>query len=362
MRWRRRRGQAAAWVGLLLGIGACGGSVDSTAPSPVATAVRPHFAGRLLLAGSAACPSRAWVYAGPDGQQDSASVRSSDCSFSLDSRYALDDTARIVATAPPTMKGFLGRVPKRYFAALNVVGIPTTWTIQSGTFAGSLVAIDLGKAYANPGGRATDPSFYLRYGAPWRYVVGSYAAPPVPTAFCRSESNRVIDAADSTAFWLSMASYHAIIGRTMYVPAQDTAVCGESKPGFDVIRDSTQGGIPVGGILTPFSRDFTKGLMNGDWKQASRRCFIDQFCVQHEMTHGLGFGHTCSWVSIMESCNVRANQSDTPSVTDVAYIELMAAVAAAERTLGTRLSLPQAHQYERVSRGQTEEAVDVYEP
>jgi hypothetical protein len=335
--------------------------MESTGPAAVVTTARPHFAGRLLMAGSATCPSGAWVLAGPAGQQDSAAVRA-DCTFSLESRYALDDTARIVATAPAIMKGFLGEVPKRYFSALNIVGIPTVWTITSGTFAGSPVPIDLGAAYATPTGRTGDPSFYLRYGTPSRYVVGSYAAPPVPTAFCRSASNRAIDLADSTAFWTIMSAYHVIVGRTIYAPAQDVAVCGRSSTGFELVRDSTQGGIPVAGITTPFSRDFARGIMDGDWKQESRKCFIDLFCVQHEMTHGLGFGHTCAWTSIMESCGNRAMQSDTPTATDVAYIQLMAAVADAERTLNTRLSLPQAHQFERVARGLPEEAVDVYEP
>ena len=362
MRWRRRRGlTAACGVGLLI-TAACGGSVDSTGPSTVVTTERPHFSGRIVMAGSTTCPAGAWVFAGPVGQQDSVAVRTGDCSFSLDSHYALDDTARIVATAPPAMKGFLGRVPKRYFSALDIVGIPAVWTINAGTYAGSRIAIDLSAAYAAPGGRANDPSFYLRYGSPWRYVVGSYASPPVPTAFCRASSNRPIDPSDSTAFWVIMATYHAIVGRTMYAPAQDTAVCGQSTPSFELIRDSTQGGIPVGGIATPFGRDFLKGIMNGDWKQASRKCFIDLFCVQHEMTHGLGFGHTCSWTSVMESCGDRSMQSDTPTDTDVAYIQLMAAVADAERSANTRLSLPQAHQYERVARGSPEEPVDVYEP
>ena len=362
MRWRRCRELSLGWVVMLASVAGCGGGIESSAPTAVVAAVKPHFTGRLVMAGAAACPAGAWVFAGPAGIQDSVSVRTSDCGFSLDSRFALDDTARIVVSGPESMKGFLGHVPKRYFGALNIVVIPATWTISSGVFAGASVPIDLMAAYAKPGGSATDPSFYLRYGTPWRYVVGSYAALPVPTAFCRSASNRVIDLADSTAFWLIMSAYHTIVGRTMYAPAQDTAVCGASTPGFELVRDSTQGGIPVAGITSPFSRDFIKGIMDGDWKQESRKCFIDLFCVQHEMTHGLGFGHTCSWTSIMESCGDKSMQSDTPTATDIAYMQLMAAVADAERAASTRLSLPQAHQYERVSRGLVEEAVDVYEP
>ncbi|MEO8562055.1 MAG: hypothetical protein ABI601_08280 [bacterium] len=362
MRWRRRHELTTIFVGAMVYSAGCGGSAESTGPSTVVTSAGPFFSGRLVVAGSTTCPSGVWVFAGPVGRQDSTAVRQSDCTFSLASRYALDDTARIIALGASSMKGFLGQVPKRYFAALNIVGIPATWTISAGSFAGSRVPIDLGAAYAAPAGRANDPSFYLRYGSPRRYVVGSYAAPPIPTAFCRARSNRAIDAADSTAFWLSMSAYHAIVGRMMYVPASESAVCGNTKVGFELVRDSTGGGIPVAGITTPFSRDFVKGVMDGDWRQESRKCFIDTFCVQHEMTHGLGFGHTCSWTSIMESCGNRAMQSDTPTATDVAYVQLMAAVADAERLASTRLSLPQAHQYERVARGLVEEAVDVYEP
>ena len=362
MRWRRRRGLTTAALGLLVMIGGCGGSAEVTRPSNVVTPPRPRFVGRIVMAGGAACPANAWVLAGPVGRQDSVAVRASDCGFVLESDHSLADTARIVVNAPSAMKGFLGQVPRRYYSAMNIVGIPPEWTITSGTFTGVRVAIDLEAAYASPGGRAAEPSFYLRYGKPWRYVVGSYAAPPVPTAFCRSLSNRAIDAADSTAFWLIMASYHALIGRTVYAPASEAAVCGAGKAGFELVRDSTHGGIPVAGITTPFSRDFGKGIMDGNWQQESRRCFIDRFCVEHEMTHGLGFGHTCSWTSIMESCDNRAMQSDTLTPRDVAYVLLMSAVADAERSAATRLSIPQAHQYERVARGLPEEAVDVYEP
>jgi hypothetical protein len=237
------------------------------------------------------------------------------------------------------------------------------WTIPAGVFAGTKIPIDLEAAYALPGGSAaSDVSFYLRGGTPWRYVVGSYPKLPIPTAFCRNYSNRPITAADSAAFWVIMASYDKFIGTAMYTPASETAVCAANLAGFEVFRDSTAGGIPIGGVTNPFSRDFTKGIMDGDWKLITRDCFIEIYCVQHEMTHGLGFGHTCSWVSIMESCRVKANESDTPTPTDVAYIQLMMAVADAERRLNTRLSLPQAHQFERVSRGRAEEAVDVYEP
>ena len=362
MRWRRRRGLAAALLGLLALAGGCSGGTEATRPANVVTPPRPRFVGRLAMADGSACPANAWIAAGPVGRQDSAAVRTSDCGFTLESDHALGDTARIVLTAPAGMKGFLGQVPRRYFAAMNIGGIPAEWTINAGLFAGARIAIDLESAYAPPGGRAAEPSFYLRYGKPWRYVVGSYAAPPVPTAFCRSLSNRAIDAADSTAFWLIMASYHALIGKTVYAPASESAVCGAGKAGFELVRDSTHGGIPVAGITTPFARDFGKGIMDGNWAQESRRCFIDLFCVEHEMTHGLGFGHTCSWTSIMEACGNRAMQSDTPTPRDVAYVQLMAAVAESERAAATRLSLPQAHQYERASRGLAEEGVDVYEP
>jgi hypothetical protein len=362
MRWRRSRGLTLAALGLLGWAGGCSGGAEPTRSVTVVTPPGPRFVGRLAMAGGASCPAGAWVFAGPAGRQDSAAVRQSDCGFVLESQHALGDTARIVVTAPAQMKGFLGQVPRRYFAGMSIVGIPNEWTITSGAFAGTRVPIDLEAAYASPRGRAAEPSFYLRYGQPWRYVVGSYASEPVPTAFCRSLSNRAIDAADSTAFWLIMGAYHAIVGRTVYAPASESAVCGTGNGGFELVRDSTQGGIPIAGITTPFSRDFGKGRMDGNWQQETRKCFIDAFCVEHEMTHGLGFGHTCSWTSIMESCGDRSMQSDTPTPKDVAYMQLMAAVVEAERSAGTRLGLPQAHQFERVARGLAEEPVDVYEP
>jgi hypothetical protein len=362
MRWRRRRGLATAAMALLAWAGGCSGGAEPTRPSNVVTPPRPSFTGRIVMADGSACPAGAWVVAGSTGRRDSVAVRTSDCTFVLESDHALADVARITAGAPTAMKGFLGQVPRRYFGALAIVGIPAEWTITSGTFAGTRVPVDLEAAYASPGGRVAEPSFYLRYGTPWRYVVGSYASPPVPTAFCRSLSNRAIDAADSTAFWAIMSQYHGMLGSTLYAPAQELDVCGLPRIGFELVRDSTLGGIPVAGITTPFSRDFGKGRMDGNWQLETRKCFVDRFCVGHEMTHGLGFGHTCSWKSIMESCGNRSMESDTPTPRDVAYIQLMAAVAQAERSASTRLSLPQAHQFERVARGLAEEAVDVYEP
>src|SRR4051812_11889317 len=147
MRSTPSAGAAARWAVLALVIAACGGGTgDSIAPFTngiTGTVTLPRFTGRILVAGGGGCPTNAWVVAGPVGAEDSTVVDPTSCTFSLASRYAQGDSARIVIRATTRMKGFLGRVPKRYFGAMNIVGIPTQWSIASGVYAGSTVPIEL---------------------------------------------------------------------------------------------------------------------------------------------------------------------------------------------------------------------------
>ncbi|MDB5266730.1 MAG: hypothetical protein JWN89_545 [Parcubacteria group bacterium] len=311
----------------------------------------PLIIGQIAMADGSSCPTGTMVFAG-ENKEDATQVHN-DCTFSLPTKFALGDTVVFRAIDPSArMKDFFGRVPKRYFSSFNIVGIPAVWTIKGDLYGGAKITVDLEAAYAPPAGSGEVSGFYTRgrqVGKPWKYTVGSYPR-AIPTLACTTALG-TMSADDSASFWSFAAVIQQIVGRVVFAASSSQTAC--TGP-IGSIELKIAGGTHAGGSFGAISgRDFSYGSVNA----RTGDDFHNGGTVRHEIGHVLSFGHTNSWASVMWS-------SSTFSLEDVAYIQLMDAVAAAERTLNTRLSLPQAHQGERVKKfgASAEEPVDVYEP
>ena len=344
--------------------------VVATAPTGMSTSkcwkfsVPPaNFVGKIYMAGTTSCPANVLITA--DYTKADSTFLKSDCTFVLSSKYALLDTA-VIETRDPngTMINFVGHIPKKYFGTLNIVGVPTVWNISVGIFKDKKVAIDLESAYRISGDGNT--SFYYRAGDQngWLYQVGSFIS-PTNTAFCRNLSTQDIPPSDSVTFWSLMKTFQEnYIGKTIFVPSNQAGVCEEGlgSRGVKLINAVNERGKPNGGSEGYGKRDFVRGIINGYSKYIQNSCFTIDSCVWHEMTHVVGHGHTCSWKTNMGTNCRDELLSNTPTENDVAYIQLMMAVAETERKLNTRFSLGQAHQGERLKKVLKEEFVYIIEP
>lgn len=266
-----------------------------------------------------------------------------DGKWQAQTRWALKDTAYVCPIGEGMMPCGNGiALLKKDFANVGVVTAPNVVTIPTGSFAGQQVVISLAKARA-PSGDGNS-SFYNRYVYPVRgFFVGDYVSYPVPAAFCRSQFNYPITAKDSAQFWVWITDLHQKFGRQLLRPANEQEVCGLNgapRKGISVVIDTTWT-VSGGGVDNQVSRDYVSGriIIN------SINVFhIDNFVIQHEMIHALGFGHTCSWSSIMyTNCKSTPDNPTAGQITisreDVAYALYMMAVVDEMRKLNTFYSV-----------------------
>jgi hypothetical protein len=224
---------------------------------------------------------------------------------------------------------------------LSAVMIPTTWTIRSGTHAGVTVPVSAEAALRRWRGVAPFARSAGHAGRRTRRVVGwPPDAFPLPVAFVRERSTVQISAADSVAFWVSVRRLEEQLGMTAFEPA-DTGTLRAGRPGVEVVIDPR---IPPDAVT--WASWGSSGDLN-DARVAVRAAadFRNSQLIAHEMLHALGFGHAVEWRSVM----TRSGSAGLTALTaqDVAYVQLVHRVRAAQTNLGAELGFLEAAEGER---------------
>jgi hypothetical protein len=201
--------------------------------------------------------------------------------------------------------------------------------IQSGTYAGSTVAVSLDDAFtpicADPSSAACLAFFGLWPDQP---VLWPEAAFPIPVAFFRRGGSPEITAEDSTVFWQNVAGLEAEFGRDLFRPADIGAlgaVTADGRPerGNAVSIDPAAAPALAGGFAQ-------QGRLASARTRASTTVWLRQrYVMNHELVHVLGFGHTCSWESLM--CGVSPGRQSATRA-DVAAFLLSYLIDKAVRT------------------------------
>jgi len=237
-------------------------------------------------------------------------------------------------------------------AGLRVVLVPRSWSVEKGIFANQKVSIDLGLAYkpSASGNSSFYPRLFSTDGrAVWQYDIFSlpFENMPIPAVLDRRLSNAPLTAVDSVAIWDRLNEQERRFGRDMFFPANALSVdtlnalrvvlfdnpnaTFSGSAGFTV----SNYGIIGGGNIFAYSRMYS-GIMYG--------------ITSHEVTHVLGFGHTCSWRTVMVSgCPGTPNPgsfeaSFEATTGDVAYIELFYRVVEIQRKENASIAMTHAHQ------------------
>lgn len=238
-------------------------------------------------------------------------------------------------TSGATLHVFDGSVNARYHssaAALRagvpseptrIILVPRRWRIRGGIFDGREVPVDPARATTRYG----EATGYWRLtrrgrtsGRAVSWVADSF---PVRVAFRHERGDPNIPASDSLRFWAVATSLEAILGRALFRPASFEEVDG----GADGIFVTVNRRMSAGGKT--FTTHEATGRIYEALVTVSDYAYLgDSRIAMHELLHALGFGHTGAWTSIM---GPNTSGVSTPSVEDVAYMQLYYAISQLQR-------------------------------
>lgn len=232
--------------------------------------------------------------------------------------------------------------------------IPRRWRISSGSHAGTAVEISPHRAFT-PACRGCS-GFYPRETAlpapSSQSVIEGWPEEvfPIRIAFDREYSVGAITEPDSVAFWRVAEKMEEDLGSRLFRPARHLETLpheGVAPP--DVVLVWIMPNIRLAGLST-------RGGFDGDILFAAvrlqRAALITSpqgpTLITHELMHVLGFGHTCSWRSVLaEHSHCALQRSLTLTPEDVAYAQLVRQVRALQREHGARWGIGAALAGER---------------
>lgn len=239
---------------------------------------------------------------------------------------------------------------------LRFVLVPRVWIPQAGAWAGRPIQIDLVEAF-KPAADTSPGSFYQRrpVRALARWIPPSITVSwpdsvlPVPVVFVRDSAGPRISAADSSRFWAAIAEMERDYGEKLFAPARYDELFPGDTAHRSVITVRIDPELATGGWGSPGRvRDRTH-FYEGNARFRSPSGLRDSFLVVHEMMHVLGFGHTCSWPSIMaEVCPDRRLWTQRLGPHDIAHAQVYRRVHALENRHQARFGLREALNGQRV--------------
>jgi hypothetical protein len=229
-------------------------------------------------------------------------------------------------------------------AELRAVVVPTRWTIQSGSYGGVTLDVSADAALRRWRGAAPFARSAAYQGRRTRRVVGwAPQAFPLPVVLVRERSTTRISPADSVAFWASVRRLEDQLGMATFRPA-DTTALRDRQPAVEVVIDPR---------IPPAAVTWASWVPSGDLNDARVAVrtpgdFRNAALVAHEMLHALGFGHALEWRSVM----TRTASAGVTALTaqDVAYVQLIHRVRAAQVAFGADLGFLEAAEGERRAR------------
>lgn len=323
-------------------LAACGGTVETAS---VAAPPTPPLTAAVTL--------RAWPLDG--GVLPPLSVRAQTAGGRIDSVAAQSDGSavlvvpttdsvdlRVISSGAGAYYSSQARVRASRDTTIDVILVPTHWTVRKGAYLGSEQTIDLVAAF----GSDTDDTHFLNKFSQVRtmLVAWSPSSLPISIGFDTTRLWKPMTTTDSANFWQVTNDVNAIIGETVFKPAgpvpfaptgaigvrldSTVAALGEAVLGTNLSRCS-----PAARVCTAVQGEIWMLRYDVYWGGDHTMPYIPPLTeessrmIAHELMHTLGFGHACYWPSVMMVTKfqcVRVSSIPTrPTATDVAYIELV---------------------------------------
>lgn len=232
--------------------------------------------------------------------------------------------------------------------ALDVVLVPRVWVVREGAFRGDTVAVRLNDAFEAWCDRC---SRFLRLsdgpnrkGRPTPVPSWPDSLFPLRVAFERDGNPRVAPQ-DSLAFWSVVDAMEEEMGIDLFrpVPLAETEPTDDEAFPEDVVlvvMDPSLDSAGYGGT----------GASAGDILHATVRFREGRIfsaphaphLVRHEMMHALGFGHTCSWRTVLAAPGCPGLRALSLTREDVAHAQLLHRLSSLQRARRGSLGLESA--------------------
>lgn len=365
----RRRASAAllgaaliAGSGLAAAHGAEAQQAGDTLARPAAAAADSDFVvvqGRVVTADRRP-PAGLRVFFRTHVRTDSADVQPDGSFIVLPSKPAADTVELFVDAADRERRWYFPSYVRldagELGEELRFVLVPRVWIPQTGTYAGRPIQIDLVEAF-KPAADTSPSSFYarmrVRAGARWAPASITVSWPdsalPIPVVFVRDSAGLRISAADSSGFWAALAEMERDYGRKFFVPARYDELSPGDTARRSVITVRIDPGLAAMGWGGPGRIRSRSHYYEGNARFRSPSGLRNSFLVVHEMMHVLGFGHTCSWISILAAaCSDQRLRAMRLGPHDVAHMQVYRRVHALEGQHRTRFGLLEALNGQRV--------------
>ena len=289
------------------------------------------------------------------------SILDIDGAFNFPSARAASGTPKLWFAATAT--SLPSRVRTGPNEVVNVIMLPRQIIIpECSAYHGQIVPIDLDAAFRSvPGSQS---AFYDRastvVGA--RVVVASWKQASISIAFSDTgAAAKRISAEDSTEIMTALAALTSYTCQNFHL----ASVAEASASGIVIHKDPTFSALGAHSMALPAQRgDYLRADVVVRTPVPTHTAVRDSTrrTVMHEFVHVLGFGHTCSWSSVMTTGTVCADsvRALVPSREDVAHYFLMQYARRAERETGTVLSVGAAYSADLVARGGSERLITSY--
>jgi hypothetical protein len=338
-------GRASAAVALCLAVASCGDDGTGLRDAAVTAAGRVFTidggtpAGLLLTVSSRAGTESVPIAA--------------DGSFELRAAVAGDSVEYVIDTAGGTRKYHPVLIRERTGVTpdLRVVLVPRRWTIEGGSYAGTVVPISVDAAFRPPCTTAADSNCDGFFPIAWMTGLKLWpaAAPPVRVAFDRVRSHQPITATDSTAFWNSVQRMNADFGAALFRPAHydELTVASDGRPDRAVLVrvDTTLANFAA---WTNWSWDGAGEVISAVVRPARATYLRNTSLMTHELLHTQGFKHSCSWTTVMGGYgSPQCASNPVLSPADVAHAHVALLVRDLQKTTGAPHGLVAALQGER---------------
>lgn len=275
---------------------------------------------------------------------------------------AYSDTVRFSLPGNTSYYPVFAEVPKAYFSngqgavdTVSIVRAPRSWTVALGTYRGQVINVSLKAGFdtAPDGGSffsRGQPSIVELLGGYAYYAYGQDKATfPKKLVFDRTKNpSASISAQDSINYWGNVRIMEEKYGRNLFVPGMSTpgSYLNEFKVGVDSTLRSHGGGIGVD------SADGSRNLVGGGIGASKPFGFTNPNNVEHEIMHGFGYDHGCSWSGIMIWNCVWTQPIVYPELAkDVAYFELNLEVDVARRKYKAKYHLAENLAGQRIELG-----------